>query len=270
MSSNKNKTSPAHTRSSSSSSTVSQTGTKLIPTTDELLIAIKNIQLSQDKLLAGYKTLSTDLKVGLSTLTSRFDSLSLEITALHNKVGILETKVLALESNLTTVPSTTVAEVIQEFTERDRCKSNIIAYGIPESISTDLSTKINDDKIILHGIFSKLSQEIPKEFKPIRLGKPSSSAPRPIKIIFNSHETASTAILAYRLAKTRALNFQPLTSLVRDKTPLERQQLRTCHLELERRESAGESNLTITYVNGIPTVTSRSKNFIRSHQRPRV
>lgn len=66
-------------------------------------------------------TLSTDLKVSLSTVTSRFDSLSLslEITALHNEVGILESKVLALKPKLTTVLSTTVAEVIQEFTEHD-------------------------------------------------------------------------------------------------------------------------------------------------------
>lgn len=70
-----------------------------------------------------------------------------------------------------------------------------------------------------------------------------------------------------RSAKVRNLSILPLTSLVRDKTQLESQQLRACHLNLKRRTSAGESNLTITYINGTSNVTSLSKNFTRDHLR---
>lgn len=75
-----------------------------------------------------------------------FDSLFLEIMELRNKV-ILESKVLKLDSNSTPTSNTSlnsVFDVIHEFTERNRCKSNVIAYSVPESSSTDLSAKIND------------------------------------------------------------------------------------------------------------------------------
>jgi len=59
-----------------------------------MLKAIERIQSSQDKLLAGHKSLGTDLKTSINALTSRFDSLSLEISELRTKVDIIESKVL--------------------------------------------------------------------------------------------------------------------------------------------------------------------------------
>ncbi|KAL4119340.1 hypothetical protein QTP88_012158 [Uroleucon formosanum] len=182
-------------------------------------------------------------------------SLLLEIFELRVKVDLLESKVLALESNTSNksaVPSTQISDVLQEFTERDRCKLNIIMYGLPESTSSDLPTKINDDKIIVRDIFSKLSADIHADFKPFRLGKPTSTSCRPLKVIFGFCEAASAVLLSYRQAKIHKLSLLPLTSIVRDKTLLERLQLRTCHLELDRRVAAGEQNLTITFKNCSP------------------
>lgn len=208
---------------------------------------------------------------------SRFDSLSLEISELRTKVDLLESKVLAIESNTLnppTVPSTQISDVLQEFTERDQCKLNIIMYGLPEPMSSDLPTKINDDKLTVRDIFSKLSANIHTDFKPVRLGKPTSTSTRPLKVIFGSCEAASAVLTSYRQAKTQNMS---LTSIVRDKTLLERQQLRTCHLELDRRLAAGEHNLTITFKNGSPCIypinnctITRSKNDIRIHHRPQV
>jgi len=251
-------------------STFSNT-TKKCTSNDDILKAIERIQSSQDKLLAGHKSLGTDLKTSISALTSRFDSLSLEISELRTKVDLLESKVLALESNTSNssaVPSTQISKVLQEFTERDRCKLNIIMYGLPESTSSDLPTKINDDKITVRDMFSKLSADIRTDFKPFRLGKPTSTSTRPLKVIFGSCETASAVLSSYRQAKIQKLSLLPLTSIVRDKTVLERQQLRTRHLELDRRVAAGEQNLTITFKNSSPCIISRSKNDIRVHHHP--
>jgi chromosome segregation ATPase len=96
---------------------------------DEILKAIERIQLSQDKLFADDKSLDTELKTNIDALTSRFDSLSLEITELRTKVDLLESKVLTLESNTSnpsTVPSTQISDVLKEFTERDQCKLIVI------------------------------------------------------------------------------------------------------------------------------------------------
>ncbi|KAL4149980.1 hypothetical protein QTP88_003831 [Uroleucon formosanum] len=259
--------SPPATRSGSTASATS----KKCTSNDDILKAIEHIQSSQDKLLAGHKSLGSDLKTSINALTSRFDSLSLEISELRTKVDLLESKVLALESktsNLSTVSSTQISDVIQEFTERDRCKLNIIMYGLPESTSSDLPTKINDDKVSVRGIFSKLSTDLNSDFKSFRLGKPTSTSTRPLKVIFSSCEAASAVLTSYRQAKIQNLSLLPLTSIVRDKTLLERQQLRTCHLELDRRVAAGENNLTITFKNGSPCVISRSKNDIRVQHHP--
>ncbi|XP_015377593.1 PREDICTED: uncharacterized protein LOC107171849 [Diuraphis noxia] len=50
--------------------------------------------------------------------------------------------------------------------------------------------------------------------------------------------TASAVLTSYRQAKIQNLSLLPLTSIVRDKTLLERQQLHTSHLELDRRVAA--------------------------------
>lgn len=98
--------------------------------------------------------------------------LLLEIVDLRTKVNLLESKVLALESNTSTVPSPQVSDILQEFTERDRCQFNEIMYGLPESTASDLLTKINDDKSTARDIFSKISTDIHTEFKPIGNGVP--------------------------------------------------------------------------------------------------
>jgi len=143
-------------------------------------------------------------------------------------------------------------------------------YGLPESTSSDLPTQINDNKFILRDIFSKLTADIHTDFKPFRLGKPTSTSIRPLKVIFSSYEAASAVLSSYRLAKTQKVSLLPLTRIVRDKTLLERQQLRTCHLELDSRVAAGEHNLTMTFKNGSPCIISCSKNDIQVHHRPQI
>lgn len=50
-------------------------------------------------------------------------------------------------------------------------------------LQIDLSSKINDDKIIVRDILSKHSTDIPTEIKPIRFGKPITTSTHPINII---------------------------------------------------------------------------------------
>lgn len=77
-------------------------------------------------------------------------------------------------------------------------------------------------------------------------------------------------ILPLRLSGVRNLEILtlPLTSLVHDKTLLERQQRHTCYLELKRYSVGGEKDLTIFYINGTPNVTSRLKNSGKNLQHP--
>lgn len=85
-------------------------------------------------------------------------------------------------------------------------------HGIPESTSTDLSTRDDDNKITVRDIFLKLSTDIPTEFKPIRFGKSISSLSCPIKIILDSFYADSIALTSFRSAKARNLTFFYLPS----------------------------------------------------------
>lgn len=83
------KPSPVHI-SFALSSFVSETDSQMNPTTKEILKAINQIQLLQVAFLAGHITLSKDLKSILTALASRYNSLSLETTELHNKDDFLK------------------------------------------------------------------------------------------------------------------------------------------------------------------------------------
>lgn len=63
-----------------------------------------------------------------------------ENTLLRNEINTLKAKVTSLESSRHTVqPHTVVGQVLQVTFERERCRHNLIAYGVPESAPTGIS-----------------------------------------------------------------------------------------------------------------------------------
>lgn len=254
------KPSPMLTRSISTSSKNIQASTsKTDPSIKDILKAIDGLRDTQIKVSTDNKALGVELKQRLDTLASRFDVLSNEITALRTKVFTIDERVLTLESNSQPAQQLHMSDVIHEFSEREKCKSNIIVHGLSESSSNLPSSKISDDKIALSALFMKFI-DTSYDFKSFRLGKSSPSSTRPVKVIFSCHDVAAQVLSAFRTAKSRS-DVQLPFKLVRDKTAQEREELKACHKELDNRVNAGESDLTITYRNGIPCVIkSQSKN----------
>lgn len=181
---------------------------------------------------------------------------------MSTKVTLLEARVLELEStSVSTQSPLSVSDLISEFAECDRCRSNVLYHGPPESSASNFAAKIVEDKSSILTLFSQLSLRAPVDFKAIRLGKLSSNKPCPAKIIFSDQHTAENVLSTFHTLKKSSPDFQVGINLVRDETRLEREQLRVCHQELARRNQEGEPNLTITYQNGIPCIqSSRSKN----------
>lgn len=93
---NNAKSSPINTRSNSSTSSSAKTNTS----NDDILKATKGLRLSQDKLLAGHKSLGNELISSINALTLRFDALTGKIPELKIKVDLLESKIIFLENNL--------------------------------------------------------------------------------------------------------------------------------------------------------------------------
>lgn len=259
------KSSPVLTRSTSSSSNLLQsTSSKSDPSIADVIKAIKALRSTQDKLIADNKILGDELKLRLDTLTSRLDTLANEITILRTKVDTIDTRVVALESKS---QSTSISDIVQELTARERCKSNLIVHGLPESTATVTSSMLADDKTAINTILTKMSIEPTIDYKLIRLGRQSPTSHRPIKLIFNGPDISAQVLSKFRLIKSRP-DFPPHFSIVRDKTALEREKLKACHQELDRRVQSGENDLTIAYRNGIPSVLkTHPKNQHASRRR---
>jgi len=101
----------------------------------ECLNAIKEQSASQS---TQFQDLCKELKK-LSTLTA---SLKAENTELRKEIIDLRPKFTTLESVCSPEStSTVIAQVLQEFFERERCQTNAIIYGIPDSLYTFLCNK---------------------------------------------------------------------------------------------------------------------------------
>jgi len=115
-----------------------------------------------------------------------------------------------------------------------------------------------------------LGNYFPSNVKLINLiGKPRPDCIRPLKLVCGNIEEAKSLLYQYNELKRTGTQFLNGFNLVKDKTQLERQQLRTCHNEIKSRATRGELNLRIYYENGSPKVgTIWSKNGTHPPQHP--
>jgi hypothetical protein len=229
---------------------------------DDLMTALKSFKA---EMMASSKAISDlqvtqyeDLKTGLSNLCAQMAEIKAENTMLRSEIDVLKVKVASLESSCSVgQPQSVVTQVLQETFERDRCRLNLIAYGVPESTSMAVPQKIAHDRQSLGNILTSLGDVIPLSSKLVRLGKVrGDNAARPIKIIFENTESASRVLSQFYQARQSGSSFLDGFRLVRDKTVLERKLLRNCHAELDRRTKSGENGLRVIYKNGTPIVGS--------------
>jgi len=89
---------------------------------------------------------------------------------------------------------------MQENVEREKCLSNVLVYGLPESMSSKIPQRIEDDKTTLLILLEKLNIS-PAFSKVIRLGKIRTENPRSLKIILKSKDEASKFVESFNEAK---------------------------------------------------------------------
>lgn len=143
---------------------------------DDLMTALKSFKA---EMLASSKAFSDlqeiqyeDLKTGLSNLCAQMTEIKAENTMLRSEIDALKVKVVSLESSFSVdQPQSVVSQVLQETFERERCRLNLIAYGVPESISTAVPQRIAHDRQSLGNILTTLGDVIPLNSKLVRLGK---------------------------------------------------------------------------------------------------
>lgn len=205
---------------------------------------------SQIKALTSQLTLNGD---ELRRISDAITTLQQDIATLNEvslRLNVVENKLKdALSPN-----GSISSGIISEINDQRRRETNVILYNIPESSSTDYNERRLHD---LNFISSTLENTVStaNDMKLFRLGKPAVNKVRPLKVVFQNRNEAMAVLLQSDRLKAKGI------SVSRDRTPLERQALHEVRNELKARESDGETDLTIKFVNGVPRVINKpSKN----------
>lgn len=146
-------------------------------------------------------------------------------------------------------------EIIQEVSERQKRKQNLIIYGVEEPRNENPKISTEQDKQKVADLLSFLS--VPAgSITPIRLGQPpdNSAKTRPIKIVLQSESNVHIAVKNAKKLKTSD-SFKNI-SVSLDRTPRQIAYYRNVKADLDDRKSKGEENLIIKYVGGVPTITA--------------
>lgn len=121
----------------------------------------------------------------------------------------------------------------------------------------------DDDKVALHKLLEECNNVLINDSKFIPLGKVRPDNIRPLKIIYGSKEEATKLLESFSDAMRSGVTFPQGFRAFKDKTLLQRNLLRSCHLELDHRTNNGETGICIKYINGVPKVIfNKSKNGV--------
>lgn len=164
-----------------------------------------------------------------------------------------EVKNLKQSGNMETCNS---QEIINEISERHKKEKNIIIYNLPEQANGSSAQKHTADLQKTKEVLQSLTPEVETDhIKISRLGKPAQNKVLPLKVQLSSRE--DVFLILKNKKKLRELNINIQIST--DKTPFQRQQLKSTIDQLNERKTKGEENLYIKYINGNPTIAQSKK-----------
>jgi hypothetical protein len=92
----------------------------------------------------------------------------------------------------------------------------------------------------------------------VRLGRNKTNKPRPLLLSLSSESEVLESLKRFNEKKASGGNSLQSLSISRDRTEMERSFLHSVRAELKTRVDAGEFDLTIKYVKGIPTIVSKN------------
>ena len=142
------------------------------------------------------------------------------------------------------VPVTSNAtDVVDEYLDRERRKSNLIIYGVPESTGSTDERKLNDNTYIKNLVHSEFNLDTIEITKCVRLGKRAEGKIRPVQITLTDRYVRGR-ILRNAKSLRNSTSYQNVY-ISPDQTPKEREASKLLRQELRRRKDTGESNLII-------------------------
>lgn len=232
--------------------------------------AKSNNPLTLNDLAKMISTLSSNQDNSFKLINSRIDNLSTHLDKLdsalaecQNKAQSLEVRVKALETQKSVLDTNSKdfsLVVRNEVFDVQKRSLNIIIHGIKESLETVTKDRITHDNNKINELFTLLSINSDVIDNISRLGHPSSSSQRPIKLILRSSCDVDRVLMSFTKVKRESPTTLHNISFVKDRTLIERQHIKEVYMEFKNRFEAGEKNIKIQYFNGIPKIVNIKKN----------
>lgn len=215
----------------------------------EIKQATTSLTLEQGNMKAEITTLSDKVSIG----EAKMQNIESNVNQMSHKLEATEVKLKTLETdffNNQPAPSAstiTNEKLITEIQERNSRMKNLIISGIPETYNMDANHRRQSDQQEITRVLNILINNCPQPIKIFRIGKYTKEKNRHIKICFS---TSETPIL---LLKNKAKLPENL-KIFSDKTPLQQELFKQTMEQLNCRLAAGETNLTLKYIRGIPKI----------------
>jgi len=228
-------------------------------------------QLTLDDLAKLLNTLSSNQEKGFKSLNSRIDDIMVHISKLdseldecHKKIDRLEERVTTLESqNADTIvePKDISLRIMNEVIDIQKRSVNLIIHGVEESPSADTNKCKSFDNVAINKLFSISSASSDNIINVTRLGRSITNKSRPLKLTLCNQCDVNSFISKFLAIKRKSPSSITNISVVKDRTQAERRHIKDVYTEYHNRVNAGEQNIKVPYVNGLPRiVTIGSKN----------
>lgn len=203
----------------------------------------------------------------MGELRSEKATLRVDLTSLERRVTTIESNPINVmpNDNVNHVPN-----LLQELSDREKCLSNIVVHGLPDSTQLLQAARISNDVKCINEFILPFSLPLPHP-KLFRLGRVNadSDEPRSLKVVFPTEEQALQFISDFNTSKrtTESGNNLNTIHISRDCTILERQEIRRVYVELDKRKKSGELNISIRYKNETPRIVQNSQGINQPNYR---
>lgn len=169
-----------------------------------------------------------------------------QLSVLQTQFKEFKAKLDLLEDPTTETPVRTTKlqpmneSVIKEISERQQRASNVMIFNLEKS---------NDDKQKISKLFDEIGASSVQIKQVSRVGKPNKNGHQALKVVLNTCEDVKRVLKCKsKLDRSRAIFINA------DLTSDQREYLNSIKTQLRDRIAGGETDLTISYIHGVPHI----------------
>lgn len=201
-----------------------------------------------------------DIHSTTTKLASEQSNIKVQLTQVETKISNSQDKIKRLESDLKQLKLDPLParsqpyvneQVFSEIQDRNKRRNNVIMAGILEQSASDVQERFSKDESDVLRITACINENIPKPSKIYRIGKYNAGKIRRIKVCYDNPEPA---MLLLRNRGKLPENIK----IYSDLTPAQQKYFQAIKDELASRTKNGETDLTIKYVNGVPSIIKQT------------